>query len=585
MAPVLLSFEKYSKVNKENECVAMNKMVNMNLKKLNKNILFWTLSILLCTTTATTIKTEFIVSDCDDEFDLLLNDISPADLEKLRSCEPGEAAAWNFLLTQAGIPELLDIPFYKETSEPRTRNLIDFPEFQLCSYQDMDSIHQFTWHMFYNQTSKKNYTKSTTKVVGTRMGSYINIECKTFLSLLEEATRSPLLPPELAPLKNLNFPLIFYNLANARLEERRFGTLGHYYQKINSKTYFEAKLPIIWMIRNLNLTDKEKETLTQQFSSFFGTNFSDFDEKSFAKKHIIFDALGTGTMELSLSTKFYQKGDRHLDGGVFLFLPTDFVFARGLYGTYIEPHDQQPILNLCDLVNNIATNPQKSPQANAILYNYFIAALNQLSSALLQCPLGYNKHFCVGLKLSPYWKVREDLEFNGLYTVEFLLPQEEKRFFVPKDFGLFSEIYKAMPATTNEENNAKLLFLEERLTTTLFPRVFTTKVFPGFIFTSASNLQKSYKSWNFTGGYSGWFQTAEKFLKVSTSTPHDVATLYDISKSELSDAYMIKLFGKAHHLIHTKHHEISLTLWADASIFSNAVGNDFSLGISFDTKF
>ena len=51
------------------------------------------------------------------------------------------------------------------------------------------------------------------------------------------------------------------------------------------------------------------------------------------------------------------------------------------------------------------------------------------------------------------------------------------------------------------------------------------------------------------------------------------------------DAYQVKLFGKAHHEIHAPTYDLSFTMWADVSIFGNNLGNDFTLGFTFDRKF
>jgi hypothetical protein len=563
----------------------MNKLVNMNVTKIHKQISHLMKASLLC---IIFLSTNFIHSDAfdDDEFDTLLSSVTQEDLKILRTCEAGEALLWNSFLTDAGIPQALNQQFYFYTSLPRTRNIIDFPEFQLCSYQDMDSRHQFTFHIFYNATVRKNYTQSENCIDGTRIDSYLNIKNGTFLQLIENATASSLLPAQFAPLRNFNYPLLFSDLANARLEERRLGVLAHYYQKIDSKTYFEAKLPFLYMIKNFNFTQKEKNRIRQQFILFTGGGSSSFDETEFTKQHLIFDALGTGTMELSLSTRLWTHEDhhKHADAGIFVFLPTDYQFARGLYGTYIQPCDQQPILDLCYLVQDIAGTPIMPSNAGAILNDYFYDALDQLSATLLQCPLGYHQTVTLGLKLSPYWKIREDLEFNGLYTVEFLLPYKEKRFFNVINSGNFLDEYAALPTGTNALENAKLLFLETRLTELLFPRVFTTHVSPGFIITSASNIQKSYKGWDFTVGYSGWVQLAEQFYSVKIPRGTDIRD-FDIENSMSNDAYQVKIFGKFHRDIHTTRHDVSLTLWADATVWNNNIGNDFSLGICFDKKF
>ena len=521
----------------------------------------------------------------DDEFDSLLGNITEEKIKALQNCAPGEAAVWNNFLTTLGVPQTLNNQFYIKTSLPRTRNIMNYPEFQLCSYQDMDSKSQLTFHLFYNQTSRKNYTQSVGRIDGTRIGSYLNIEDKNFISLIDAGLRTIPLPPDLQPLQSLNYPILLNDLANARLEERRLGFLSHYYHKIDKNTYFEFKIPVLYMIKNLNFTKEEKAKFRRQFIVFSGNGC--FDENEFAKQNLIFDAVGLGTSEFSLSTRLYthESTDKHLDAGIFLFLPTDWQFARGLYGTYIEPTDQAPILDLCDLVQGIPVSPVSNPNLGAILNDYFFDAVKHLSSDLLQCPLGYYQTMTIGLKLSPYWRIREDLEFNGLYTVEFLFPYEQKRFFDVKDgMASFSDIYNALPTGTDELEEAKLDFLEARLTELLFPRVFPTKLFPGLIITSASNIQKSYKSWDFTAGYSAWVQMAENFINVSVPKGTSIKD-FDIDRSMSQDAYQIKIFGKAHHDIHAPRYDLSFTMWADFAIFNNNVGNDFTIGFSFDRKF
>ena len=583
-ATVLPYGKKYSKVNIENECVVLSKMVNMTAKKLHNQISKILKTSFFCMMTLNVFNMQSYTFD-DDEFDNLLSNVSDEELQILRTCEPGEAATWNTLLTAAGIPQALNNQFYIKTSLPRTRNIINFPEFQLCSYQDMDSKSQLTFNLFYNQTSRKNFTQSVNNIDGTRIGSYLNIEDKNFISLLDAALRSPTLPADLVPLRGLNYPVLLNDLANARLEERRLGFLTHYYHKIDKYTYFELKVPVLYMIKNLNFTKQEKNTFRRQFVAFDGFSGS-FNENDFAKQHLIFDVVGLGDTELSLSTRIYTHASKHkhLDGGIFMFAPTDWQFARGLYGTYIDPTNQFPILDLCELVKGIPFGPVKNPQLGAILNDYFFSAIDHLSSDLLQCPLGYYQTLMIGFKVSPYWQIKENLEFNGLYTLECIFPYEQKRFFDVKDLGVFSEEYAALPTVTDADQEAKLLFLETRLSELLFPRVFTTRVSPGFVFTSASNLQTSYKSWDFTAGYSAWYQFAENFTFVALPKNTKLED-FDIDRSMSQDAYQVKLFGKAHHEIHAPTYDLSFTMWADVSIFGNNLGNDFTLGFTFDRKF
>ena len=571
-------------------------MIFFNYKN---RIATFTLFMLLGTTLFHTTQTNAFSSDeaitrdiqaksddmLDDDLDALLDSITPEDLIKLRSCEPLEAKAWLDILTQVvNLPVVFDQDFYKKTSIPIARNLINYPDFLLCSYQKPSSNNQLTTHVFYNITPLKAFTQdpvnSPYKEVGTRIGSYLNIENGALIDLIDQAFNSGLVPPALAPLRGVNFPNLLRTIGNARLEERRMGLFFHYYQQVHPRTFLEIKLPFLWMIRNLNFTPAEKQVIADELSFFTGN--SCVDELTFAKQHIIMDALGTGTLELSLCTRIYEQGTWGFDGGGCIYLPTDYHWAEGLYGTYIHPRNQNPILDLCSLVD--VSTLTVNPKAKGIVGNYALAALDHLSSALLQCPLGYYKHLGAGLKLNPYWQIREDLEYKGQYILEFFLAQNEKRFFIDKPSTVtFSESFKKILADSSISDNDKLLILEEELTKWLFPRVFSTKVLPGIIFNSTTTLQKTYRRWDFTIGYNAWYRLEEHF--VSISAPAAIVKNLDIQKSINPTAWAVKLFAKIHRDFNGPRHDVSLSLYGDATLFNQGIGNDLLFGVSFDTKF
>jgi hypothetical protein len=557
----------------------------MIIKTLVEKTAFRAFLTILLFTSMPSMQCMFI--DSDDEFDELLKNLSHEDLQQIRSCETGEAQVWNNFFEQFDLPESLNPDFYLQTELPRTRNLMNFPTFQICTYQDIDLANELTFHFFYNQTSQKNYTKSENNIDGTRIGSYINITqgplTLIFKTILQDPTLATLFPA-LAPLARLNIPLLTNNVANMRLEERRMGMLAHWYHAFNDNTFFEFKIPFFWMVKNLQLTTKEKAAIEEELTIYLGTNFSNFSLNQYARQHIIFDAIGAGTAEVSLCTRVYDAPNWHVDGGAFFFLPTDHPWKKGMYGTYINPQDQQPILDFCSLVQNFQTRPKVNPDAINILTNYVNCSINQLASALLQCPLGYYQTFTVGLKLLPYWAPHEDLEFYGQYSVEFLFPYDQPRFYLPINNEDFADIYNAMPNTTDKEAQAKLDFFQARITELLFPRVFMTRLSPGFIVNSISSLHKTHKDWNFVVGYNGWVQLDENFLSIDLPKNISIDSL-DIAKSMAQDAFMVKLYGKVHKNIQLARHILSATVWADFSVWSNTVGNDFTLGICFDTQF
>lgn len=515
-----------------------------------------------------------------DSFDTMLANISPEELAALKGCEPGEAAEWNSAFTLLNFPPVLNTEIYKKTTIPLSRNLINLPCVQICAFDSL-SDRQFFAHLIYNQTTHKSFSASEDDEDQTRIGSYLNIECRGLLSALQSVFDSPLLPPDLkAALNSIDLPTLTGTIANARLEERRLCFMNYYYQTIGSQGYLEIKWPLLWVLRNLNFAPNDKANLEQQLAAFQG---GDFDEDIFARKHLIMDALGSGTCEICVSKKIYDSGTRSVDVGFGLLLPTDKFITTGLYGTYFYPKDQQPLLNLCDIVN--ISSRTVAPNGKELISNYFLAALDQLSSNLLQTPMGYNQHLGCECKVSAFWEIRPNLHLNGTYTFEVFLPHDEPRFFIPKEHGTFSDEYNALPNGTDAQAELKLAFLEKRMTTLLFPRVTSAKIFPGVIFSSASSLHRSWKAWDFTFGYSSWIKTAEKILSIAKQPTIEPSNL-QINKAINDTAWLIKFFGKIHKTIHSKRHDdISISLWADTTVFNVGVGNDFSLGVTIDTKF
>ncbi len=524
-------------------------------------------------------------SDNQDEFDRYFNGSEEISVDKksLPACEPGEADAWVIFLDALNIPKLLDIPFYLRTNIPYVRNIINYPNFFM--FQPLANS-QLTFDFFYNQAFKKNFTNDTTNSCNTnnpcagngqRLGSYINIEDGGILNFLETDLPkvASKLPPDLAPLRSIHFPLVLQTLGNARLEERRVGFLMHYLHQFNPKTTLELRMPIFYQIHNLNFTPQEKLTLTNEFAAF-GNN-ADFDEVAFGRKHFIMDAVGNGTLDFTVNHTCYESGDTKLNVGLAFYLPVDCQWATGLYGTNFKPKDIQPILPICQLVT-LFPDTILNPGADDIIQNYFLSMIDHLSSAILQCPMGYNQHLALALKVVPYWQWSEHVVYSGMYIFEYICPKEESRFFITKQPVPFSTLFDQ--AQSNQE---KVDLFEQQLTKTLFPRVFNTQVNPGFVVNTISNLQFTRHAWDYTIGYNWWYKTGEKLSHIQA--PADLLKELEVKKATATSAQQVKLFGKIHRIFTTQKHSISCSFFGDITVFNTNLGNDFSLGISFDKTF
>lgn len=540
----------------------------------------------------------------NDYFDLdtLSQNLDDIDRTQLRACEEGEAGVWVGFLDMLKIPELFNDEFYKSTALPAYRNVINFPNFFIFSYQD-PTKEQMTFHLFWNQTNKRHYVKDEVKNCskrctnhtedGKRLGSYLDIEGGTFLNILNDDLKlaASLVPDEIDVIKNINFPSIFHILANAQLQERRLGTMLHYFKQMNDSVTFEAKLPLFWQIRNLNYTEKEKEQLRTEFGKFYAaasgeSNTVTFDEVQFGKDHLVMDAFGPGTLDLTVKKRVYEKGNKQVHVGASLYLPTDGHIKRGLYGTYFDPCDQQPILRICDLVNiNALGNPNDdvlSADARSIMEKYFLGAIDHLSSALLQCPMGYNKHLAFAAQVLPYWQISDRLEYSGTWIFEYIAPKSHPRFFVKKQPSTkFSDQFAALAG----DDAAQLDLIERRLTERLYPRVYMTRVSPGFLFNTVANFQFHHKEWDFTLGYNWWYRSKEKLSHIQI--PYADLQELDICKATTQSSTQVKLFGKIHKNIVSSyhHHNVSLSLYGNATIYNDNHGHDFTIGLSFDKVF
>ena len=553
----------------------------MNLNYISRYVVVATLFI------TTQIKTDFntddfsdfdipeIISDenksLPDAFDNLVTDITEADLSHVRSnCSPAQTGLALGVINSFNFQGLLDPSIYKKTLLPKDRNIINYPNMQLVTYQFLPE-QQITTHLFINVTPRKNFRNSDDCIKGTQLGSYLNIRTKGLLYTLDELLQSPLFSDEelRQKLQRVDSDKLLWAFEQGKLQEGRIGIFGHYYRQINEKSYFQAKLPFYWMIRNLNYDQEYKDIMQQELGDFISNGTGEkFDENAFARKHFVFDALGFGNLRLTYNRIAYEGPNWHVDFGGSLLIPTDYQVARGLYGTYFKPSNDTPTLNICD----VAFSENGSDQVQ----KYFLAALDHLSSIILPCDLGYNKHFGFDVVASV---------FNTQYCVEFLLPKKEKRFFVPINKHDFSTVYNKLPQSTDEEKQIKLAFLEARLNELLFPKYHNVKVFPGFIFHSTSCLQKTFRNWNFNVGTTSYYQTDEK-IKAFYSTPQEEREVLDIDKALNETLVQFKAFGKIHRIFHTRrHNDISLSIWADGTLYNNGLGNDFSLGIAFDSKF
>lgn len=554
-------------------------MVLMYLKHVTILRYCLTLSLIICTPHSyLQSDNSFIMPDSESIFDDEFDFDFAKDIDATRcACDPTAASQWLVVATLLELPKFFDQDFYKSTVIPYTRSLSTYPNLHYCCKNDQNKS-GFSFDLFYNFTDHKYFRKEDSDnqcdtFNGTLIDSYLNIDNPSFLEILEKVKSQQNLA--------LDIPVIFGSLKNSHLQERRFAAMLQWSHELHPYTWFSAQVPLQWMIRNIQLPQADKDALTKEFQAFYNTSGPNgtstgitFDEDTFARQHLIADAFGFGSLELDLTHTIFVKPKTRLEGHFGLILPTDIRLATGLYGSYFNIQNEQPNFSFCCISQNILSG-EVAPTASEELYSYFVdGALNYFSSIVLPCNLGYQNGIGIKFGLTPTWHMSDSWEYNGTYNFNIFMPHEQYRFFKPVRDKNFSKTFANLPDTTEAEQLAKLNVLEKELTKVLFPQALMVNIFPGIEFVSTSVILKKSKSWTYRFGYNSWFRSGERLMDEDDDRFKNLNTKAAINEF----AWAIKLFGKIDKKTCTKNHDLVWSLWADAGIFNNNIGNDFTLG-------
>jgi hypothetical protein len=198
-----------------------------------------------------------------DAFDNLVTNITEGDLTHMRSsCPTGEASLILGLANGLNLPNLLNPSIYFKTLVPQSRNILSLPNTQLVTYQFLPK-QQLTTHLFINVTPRKNFRNSQDCIAGTHLGSYLNIKTNALINALDQAIELISDDDLKVRLQHVDTNKLLWAFEQAKLEERRLGVFFHYYRQMSEKSYFQVKLPVYWLIRNLNYDQQFKDIIQQ----------------------------------------------------------------------------------------------------------------------------------------------------------------------------------------------------------------------------------------------------------------------------------------------------------------------------------
>ncbi|MDR3551346.1 MAG: hypothetical protein P4L31_08075, partial [Candidatus Babeliales bacterium] len=423
---------------------------------------------------------------CDDFFDDFstegmdsFSDDSEIDLmpalsqdQMLKSLSPAEIVP---LLNDLSIIDLLKHNIYCRTNRINSRSLLDYSVFL-----DPKMKYDYRWvtnaHVFYNQTSRVNFTSDSTNI-----SSYLGICNPDLLADINTAFKQVvnlgLCGTDLDPLAVI--PLFKFFTA----QERRAGAMLHAARDFNS-CRLSMWIPLYYLERNLFATEVEREAIEASLGALTVD-----EQQHFQKKHLISDKFGFGDSRLEVDFNVSKTDDSLTQIGLQLTVPTAFAIASGLEGSTFHRCCERPLFDFELLINRACgDSDQAKAESLAYITDFMTGALDQLAANLLDNPLGNGGHFGLGADflstcaLSHFvnrpWAQKINL-FTKL-SVEYLLPCRENRYFINQvnidEFNSrdFSSTDPAIAASN-------LAFLNIQMVDRLYPYVLPTLVFPGVV--------------------------------------------------------------------------------------------------------
>ena len=124
----------------------------------------------------------------------------------------------------------------------------------------------------------------------------------------------------------------------------------------------------------------------------------------------------------------------------------------------------------------------------------------------------------------------------------------------------------------------QLAFLNQTLIQTVIPSVFSTQIYPGFIFKAATCLSGSIgRRWEVGLGADAWWQSAERF-----GTIHANAQALNMIRKGIAkrpSAYQAKIMARVMYIFKPRNYDIALMLQGDYSVLNRSIGKDFTLAL------
>ncbi len=539
----------------------------------NKNLIYYIVLLI-------SLPTLYAIDEIDfdkylDNFDLIEQDFGTLDIGEInRVFSPQDSITQLIDVLKAHI--ILQEDLYKRTHPINTRAIHDFPHFYIDTCCLFPCSWRFSVQPFFHFTLRGNFTKNSKFI-----RSYIALDNPNILQQLDELNRDSDTGE-----KQFDIPEILGLFEPLKIQERRAGFMFSGEKNLGCWSFW-IKAPIIYLERNVFLTDSEKKAIED--ADIFDDNdpTTDLEEQQmkFARKHFIGDKIGIGDTRFRFGYNIIDKSENSLTLGGEITLPTAFAFAKGLYGLHFSKNTPNPEFNIFENLQLIFCLDSNLNKVKKNVEEFLLGAIDRLSAIVIEQKLGNGGHIGLAGFARSDLQVTDCLWFASYGALEYLLPASERRFYIKKkkqsDFIDRNYQCEGIDDEQCEKlSEANLAFINQQLIDTLFPKMYETTIFPGFVFKLGAWLNYQTKFIDFTFGYDLWWQEQEKLGKIKA--PKNVKNILRTDIAQKPGAMQHKIFSGINYIHKRENYEWCLGIFADTTFFQFGIGKDFGISLKYE---
>lgn len=507
---------------------------------------------------------DFFDANTDISHQVICNNADPADVV-------------TFLIDDLNALCILQQDLYLHTNELNQRSLLDYgiflPDKFYCSQWHIGA------HAFYNQTTRDNYTRTSTKLC-----SYLAIFQE---SLLQEFQRR-------IDDFNLDTPIDLKTIvplfSGMTVQERRTGFMMHGMRRYGPYR-FRFLFPFYYNEANFFLTPEETDLIQARLGIT-----DPAEDMNFARKHLIADTFGFGDLRLNFDFPLARTGGVTTKLGILATIPTAFALKKGLYGSDFKKVSRGPLLDFCNLFD-LAVEKQDIKALQKIGATFAQAALNQFAANLIETPMGNGGHFGLGMYVRSKTKLStiikrpwaEHISMRSRISIEYLFPKTQRRCFIEAcdqlrfaALGLDRPNSVIIEQVENDPAYARevLGFLEQQFTDKIFPFALETKVRPGIIFRWMTKYMYETQRWGYYVGTDTWLTSKEKLsaIYIPPGFPRILNTNIATKPFGYQVGVMASLFWKLEH-------NWMIAIGGEYNFASTGIGHDYILSLNFEHVF